>query len=306
MRVGWARGFLTPFYGLNGAERIARIGFHRHGAVTTWSDAPSIFADSQDACLSRHLVNVGVLRRNGREHYALGEPPQAAFLSSDARAQARELGMLIGAMARRPGSGSPPVLGNYTAAIAAIPNPLVRTFAANVGAAAPGFTLSYTVVPTTLAPPVCASAAPAAGPDAIAWLQCSGFVQESRLSLRVRVDVLDAAGVQLLAQRQQYLTLRLFAEPPYSAPVGRKDGGAENPTSGDALAAPAHEGDLGGDTVSGIAPPPASPWPAGGTLIHVQYECLDGAGHCLNAAPPDPDGDLRFDARWTNGNQPEP
>lgn len=110
MRVGWARGFLTPFYGLNGAERIARIGFHRHGAVTTWSDAPSIFADSQDAWLSRHLVNVGVLRRNGREHYALGEPPQAAFLSSDARAQARELGMLIGAMARRPGSGSPPVL----------------------------------------------------------------------------------------------------------------------------------------------------------------------------------------------------
>jgi len=206
----------------------------------------------------------------------------------------------------QPFAGSPPVLGNYTAAIAAIPNPLVRTFAANVGAAAPGFTLSYTVVPTTLAPPVCASAAPAAGPDAIAWLQCSGFVQESRLSLRVRVDVLDAAGVQLLAQRQQYLTLRLFAEPPYSAPVGRKDGGAENPTSGDALAAPAHEGDRGGDTVSGIAPPPASPWPAGGTLIHVQYECLDGAGHCLNAAPPDPDGDLRFDARWTNGNQPEP
>ena len=206
----------------------------------------------------------------------------------------------------QPFAGTPPSLGNYTAAVAAIPNPLVRTFAAAAGAAAPHFTLSYTVAPTTLAPPVCASAPPAAGPDAIAWLQCSGFVQESRLSLRVRVDVLDAAGVQLLAQRQQYLTLRLFAEPPYSALVGRKDGGAENPTSGDALAAPAHEGDLGGDTVSGIAPPPASPWPAGGTLIHVQYECLDGAGHCVNAAPPDPDGDLHFDARWTNGNQPEP
>jgi len=206
----------------------------------------------------------------------------------------------------QPFAGAPPALGNYSAAVGAIPNPLTRTFAANAGAAGPQFTLAYAVVPTTLAPPVCTSPAPPAGPDAIAWLQCSGFVQESRLSLRVDVEVLDAAGVQLLAQREQYLTLRLFAEPPYSAPVGRKDGGAENPTSGDALAAPAHEGDLGGDTVSGIPPPPASPWPAGGTLIHVQYECLDGAGHCVNAAPPDPDGDLRFDTHWTNGNQPAP
>lgn len=206
----------------------------------------------------------------------------------------------------QPFAGTPPSLGNYAAAIAALPNPLVRTFAANAAGSTPQFTLSYAVVPSTLAPPMCASAAPVPGPDAIAWLQCSGFVQESRLSLRVRVDVLDATGVQLLARREQYITLRLFAEPPYSALVGRKDGGAENPTSGDALAAPAHEGDLGGDTVSGIAPPSASPWPAGGTLIHVQYECLDGAGHCVNAAPPDPDGDLHFDVRWTNGNHPEP
>lgn len=205
----------------------------------------------------------------------------------------------------QPFAGTPPVLGNYAAALAAIPNPLVRTFAANANAS-PAFTLAYTVVPTTVAPPACASAAPGTGPDAIAWLQCSGFVQESRLSLRVRVDVFDAVGVQLLARREQYVTLRLFADPPYSALVGRKDGGADNPSNGDALALPAHEGDIGGDTVSGLSPPPAAPWPAGGTLIHVQYECLDGAGHCVNAAPPDPDAGLHFDARWTNGNRPEP
>lgn len=205
-----------------------------------------------------------------------------------------------------PFSGATPSLGNYAAALAAVPNPLSRTFAAASASSGPQFTLAYQVVPTTVAPPTCATAAPSSGPDAIAWLQCSGFVQESRVSLQVSVEVLDATGASVLARRDQDLTLRLFAEPPYSAVVGRKDGGADDPTSGDALAVPAHEGDVGGDTVSGVAPVPASPWPAGGTLIHVRYECHDGAGHCVNAAPPDPDSALRFNARWTNGNHPEP
>jgi len=205
-----------------------------------------------------------------------------------------------------PFSGATPSLGNYAAALAAVPNPLATTFAAAPATSGPQFTLSYQVVPTTIAPPACATAAPSVGSDAIAWLQCNGFVQESRVSLRVSVEVLDAAGTDVLARREQDITLRLFAEPPYSAVVGRKDGGADDPTSGDALAVPAHEGDVGGDTVSGTAPVPASPWPAGGTLIHVRYQCDDGAGHCVNAAPPDPDGALRFDARWTNGNHPEP
>ena len=206
----------------------------------------------------------------------------------------------------QPFSGATPSLGNYAAALAAVPNPLTRSFAAEPASSGPQFTLTYRIVPTTIAPPVCATAAPSLGPDAIAWLQCSGFVQESRVSLEVSVEVLDAAGAAVLARRAQDITLRLFAEPPYSAVVGRKDGGADDPASGDALAVPAHEGDIGGDTVSGLAPVPASPWPAGGTLIHVRYECHDGTGRCTNAAPPDPDSALRFNARWTNGNHPEP
>jgi hypothetical protein len=172
----------------------------------------------------------------------------------------------------------------------------------------PRFTLAYTVTPTTIVAPSCSApnAQTSSGADAIGWLQCSGFVRESRMSLRVTVRVLDAAGTALLARRDQYVTLRLFAEPPYSAVVGRKDASADGATA-DALAPPAHEGDLGGDTVAGASPPPAaSAWPAGGTLIHVRYECRDGAGSCANAAPPDPDADLRANARWTNGNQPPP
>lgn len=174
-------------------------------------------------------------------------------------------------------------------------------------------TLAYTVTPTTLAAPACALAAGASstGPDTIAWLQCGGFVNESRVSLRVAVRVLDATGSQTLARREQYVTLRLFGEPPYSAVVGRKDASAADPAGAEALAPPAHEGDLGGDTVSGAPSPAASPtpaaqspWPAGGTLIHVRYECHDGAGSCANAAPPDPDASLRSGTRWANGNRP--
>jgi len=69
---------------------------------------------------------------------------------------------------------------------------------------------------------------------------------------------------------------------------------------------PPHEGDVGGATVSGVAlAAQASSPPAGGTSIHVQYECHDGAGHCANAAPPDPDA-LEAGTSWTDGNRPQP
>ncbi|MDQ6941626.1 MAG: hypothetical protein M3169_03815 [Candidatus Eremiobacteraeota bacterium] len=195
--------------------------------------------------------------------------------------------------------------------------PLERTLPASADESTPGaagFTLAYVVTPTTLTAPACLqSGTPSTGPDTIAWLQCGGFVRESRMSLRVVVRVLDAAGNETLARREQYVTLRLFGEPPYSAVVGRKDASANDPTAADALAAPAHEGDVGGDTVSGASPQPQasatpagqSSWPAGGTLIHVRYECHDGAGRCANAAPPDPDASLRPGTRWANGNRPE-
>ncbi|HYW55032.1 MAG TPA: hypothetical protein VE826_13755 [Dongiaceae bacterium] len=192
--------------------------------------------------------------------------------------------------------------------------PFERTVTPDAGGSgAARFTLAYTVTPTTLAAPACPQAsAPSAGPDTIAWLQCGGFVRESRMSLRVTVRVLDADGGATLARREQYVTLRLFGEPPYGAVVGRKDASAGDPTGAGALAAPAHEGDLGGGTVSGAPPGPEasvtpgqSAWPAGGTLIHVRYECRDGAGRCANAAPPDPDAGLRAGTRWADGNRPE-
>ena len=194
------------------------------------------------------------------------------------------------------------------------PAALERTVAPDTSAAGGArFTLAYTVTPTTLTAPACPQAgADSSGPDTVAWLQCGGFVRESRMSLRVAVRVLDAAGGATLARREQYVTLRLFGEPPYSAVVGRKDASAGDPAGADALAAPAHEGDLGGGTVSGASPAPgasAAPgqgaWPAGGTLIHVRYECRDGAGRCANAAPPDPDAGLRAGTRWADGNRPE-
>jgi type II secretory pathway pseudopilin PulG len=198
---------------------------------------------------------------------------------------------------------TPPNAGSYAAALATIPDPLQGTPAPATGAGpgAPRFALSYSVTPTTLTAPVCRSGAAAAssGPDTIGWLQCAGPVQESRMSLHVSVRVLDAAGSATVAQREDDVTLRLFAEPPYSALVGRKDPAA----AGD----PVHEGDGGGDTVSGAVLASGSPArPGGGTVIHVRYECHDGTGHCANAAPPAPDDALQPWVQWTNGNRPTP
>ena len=208
-----------------------------------------------------------------------------------------------------PVAAAPP-LGGYATPVAAVPSaPVVQTPDPQASGASPGFTVVTTVTPTTVAAPACTPAAPAAenGADTIAWLQCNGFVQESRMSLRVTVEIRAADGTALLARREQYVTLRLFDAPPYSAVVGRKDGGADSPADADALAAPAHEGDLGGGTIGGAsAAPQPSPWPAGdsGTLIHVRYDC--SGADCANAAPPDPDAGLRAGARWTNGNLAPP
>ncbi|HTW82950.1 MAG TPA: hypothetical protein VMD91_02645 [Candidatus Sulfotelmatobacter sp.] len=207
----------------------------------------------------------------------------------------------------QPFTGAPPSLAGYASALASLPNPWQTTVAPPAGSDVP-FTVSATVTPTTLAAPACGASAGSAssGPDAIAWLQCSGFVQESRLSVRVDVEVLDANGGAVFAEREEDVTLRLFAEPPYSAVVGHADGRADAPTDDDPVTPPVHEGDLGGDTVSGAPLPSPSPWPAGGTLIHVRYQCVDGTGSCANATPPDPDAALQYDTHWQNGNAPPP
>jgi hypothetical protein len=209
----------------------------------------------------------------------------------------------------QPFAGSAPDLGNYASPIATLPDPLQGTVAAGAGTSGSGpASVAYTVTPTTLVPPACPQLAqrPPGGADAIGWLQCSGMVQESRMSLHVVVQVLAASG-ETLAQRDQFVSLRLFAEPPYSAVVGRADGSADAPAGPDALVDPPHEGDVGGATISGLAPvAQSSSAPAGGTSIHVQYECHDGAGHCANAAPPDPDAQLEPGASWTDGNRPQP
>jgi hypothetical protein len=172
----------------------------------------------------------------------------------------------------------------------------------------PRFVVRYTVTPTTIAAPQCSPSGQAAQPgsDAIGWLQCDGYIQESRMSLRVTVDVLDPSGHELIVQREHYVTLRLFAQPPYSAVTGRTDGSAVDPIGNAPTGAP-HEGDAAGDTISGASPrPEPSPFPSGGTLIHVEYLCQPGSATCALAAPPDPDQHLRSDARWTNGNAPQP
>ena len=122
-----------------------------------------------------------------------------------------------------------PERGSYAAAIGALPNPLERTLPPDAASdpAGPSFTIGYAVTPTTLAAPACApaGASPPPGPDTIGWLQCDAAVQESRMSLHVTVRVLDAAGVQTIAQRGDDVTpapLRGPAVQRAGGPAGRR------------------------------------------------------------------------------------
>ncbi len=149
--------------------------------------------------------------------------------------------------------------------------------------------IAVDVLPTAQTVPSCTSND--SGPDAAVDLQCSAFVQESRLSLALTSDVgpVDANGaVSPLAHGRYTVTLRLFAQPPYAIVTGVND-----------AAAPAgyHEGDSGG--YGNALPAFASPGPDD-TTIHVVYACVAGTGSCATSHPAPQDAPTTLP--WTNGN----
>ncbi len=255
-------------------------------------DGAAVFARAGLSAAAEHVVTGGV--DDAVVHY---QQALANTIEADPAIQSLHTPQLF--------TGTPPPVGVLSAAQA--PPPTVtgtQTPPPSSTATGPRFTVQYYVTPTRVAAPTCGSAGSPQGSDVIGWLQCEGFVQESRLSLHVVVTVWDATQTQLYVQRDQYVTLRLFGQPPYSAVTGRMDASAADAT-GVAPGTSVHEGDVGGDTVSGEPVPVASPYPSGGTLIHVQYQCQPGgAGQtCTQAAPPDPDAQhLKQGASWSNGN----
>lgn len=149
--------------------------------------------------------------------------------------------------------------------------------------------IAVDVLPTAQTIPACGG--DDSGPDAAVELQCSAFVQESRLSLTLTSDVgpVDANGiVSPLAHGRYTVTLRLFAQPPYAVVSGVND-----------AAAPAayHEGDTGG---YGNALPAFGSPTADDTTIHVIYACVPGTGSCATSNPAPQDAPTTLP--WTNGN----
>ena len=149
--------------------------------------------------------------------------------------------------------------------------------------------IAYAVEPTTQAAPACTpgDAAVNAGPDTANDVQCSNFVQESRLSLAISTTVgpMDASGVVTpLASGRYTVTLRLFAQPPYAMVAGAKD--AADPGE-------LHEGDVAGWSGQNIAPT------ADDSTIHVIYAC-SGDSACTTSLPKPEDRTRPLP--WSNGN----
>jgi hypothetical protein len=184
--------------------------------------------------------------------------------------------------------------GNFTAAPAVVPALNAQTSWAEqkyveAPEAASGLRVAVDVRPTAQTVPACNGGN--GGPDAAVGLQCSAFVQESRLSLSLTSDAgpVDASGVvSPLAHGRYTITLRLFAQPPYAVVSGAQD--AARP------GAP-HEGDVGG--WGNALPPFGAPSPDD-TTIHVVYECTDGSGSCTTSNPVPQDEPTTLP--WTNGN----
>lgn len=106
-RVGAEKGFLKVVHGIGGGERVARVGFHLHGALPFIPFENTIFAEDQDSWISNYLVQDGIVRRV-TGGYALGEEPEAALPTVSSKAEARQLGMLIGfLMNNAEGDGRP-------------------------------------------------------------------------------------------------------------------------------------------------------------------------------------------------------
>jgi hypothetical protein len=186
------------------------------------------------------------------------------------------------------------VPGDLTTAPAEIPALHAQTaWAAQRYLESPGGTsplrIAVDVEPTAQSIPSCGGND--AGPDAAVNVQCSAFVQESRLSLALTSDVgpVDATGaVSPLAHGRYTVTLRLFAQPPYAVVTGVND--AADPAG-------FHEGDTGG--WGNALPAFASPGPDD-TTIHVVYACSAGTGSCATSNPAPQDAPTTLP--WTNGN----
>jgi hypothetical protein len=152
-----------------------------------------------------------------------------------------------------------------------------------------GLRVMVDVRPTAQTVPACNAGN--SGPDAAVGVQCSAFVQESRLSLTLTSDAgpADANGVvSPIAHGRYTVTLRLFAQPPYAVVSGAQD--AARPGE-------PHEGDTGG---WGNALPPFGAPSADDTTIHVVYECTAGTGSCATSNPVPQDAPTTLP--WTNGN----
>ncbi len=111
-RVGVSKGFLRVVHGIGGGERVARIGFHLHGALPFVPMDDTIFAENHDSWLSTYLTDQGVIAPAAKGGYLLGTRPEAALPKPSSEAEAHQLGWLIGRLMRDKMAGGEAVLDN--------------------------------------------------------------------------------------------------------------------------------------------------------------------------------------------------
>jgi hypothetical protein len=168
---------------------------------------------------------------------------------------------------------------------------------------------------TTSSAPQCTGASSeGASSDVAQDVQCSPWVQESRLSAQIVVQVSPAGaapGTAVLLRRVENVTFRLFAAPPYVAIVGRQDAAAiasnvNDPNAVDVGSGAAHEYDTAGRNSAPLAADASSGTVndgPGDTVVHVIYSCTNPTGGPCPQMPAPPDiGAVQPALPWNNGN----
>jgi hypothetical protein len=168
---------------------------------------------------------------------------------------------------------------------------------------------------TTSSAPQCAGArGTGEASDVAVDMQCSPWVQESRLSAQIVVQISPAGaapGAAVLLQRVENVTFRLFAAAPYVAIAGRQDAAAiasnaHDPSVVDVGSGAPHEYDTAGRGGAPLAADASSRVVndgPGDTVVHVIYNCTNPSGGACPQMPAPPDlSGVQPSSPWKNGN----
>ncbi|MCB2185304.1 MAG: hypothetical protein KQJ78_02725 [Deltaproteobacteria bacterium] len=94
IKIGIAKQFIQPIFGVSGYDGVARIGFHLKGAVPVLSRGSASRSDNE-VWLSSYLLERKAIIEVPHKGYGLGEKIEGNYITKNAPEEARDLGAIL-------------------------------------------------------------------------------------------------------------------------------------------------------------------------------------------------------------------